>query len=499
LPITVGKETTVITEPLHEDGTVDYIAALNARMSKGVTPENNAFVAWLGVVGTSDINPKVRDQMLKMCGAKEHESQWIQYRYSRVLQRHGIEGEAAHAVWDDEDKALKQLWDEKDFPFVAAMLKEKGPSLDKVKEAFSRSKFWMPYVAGDGRSMVSVHLPPLSLFRDAANGLCARAMFRLKAGDFDGFLSDVISVKQMARRIGQGATLIEKLVGTGIDSRASRSIATVAGMGILSAKQGAELAKALEGLEPMPRVWESFDTFERWHTLDSVALLATGNSALFEPVMAILAETLSGEMEQVPESENINLCAVREMDLAWVDWDAVLKRVNRLFDTQAAIIKNPDLGELRHEQENVEVELKAAKQSEVAGWGKRQAGETREAYTQRIGDGIINLFFSSSIDGTERLFRWQMMEHEMMKVVVAAGRWRAEKGEWPERLEALIPGYLKEVPVDIYSGKRVLYVRGEKGVRVYSVGRNRYDDGGMRGTLKDGREADDIVIGVEVE
>ncbi|MCL2649178.1 MAG: hypothetical protein FWD61_19620 [Phycisphaerales bacterium] len=37
------------------------------------------------------------------------------------------------------------------------------------------------------------------------------------------------------------------------------------------------------------------------------------------------------------------------------------------------------------------------------------------------------------------------------------------------------------------------------GIRVYSVGPNRYDDGGIKGTLKDDRQADDIVIGVEVE
>jgi hypothetical protein len=38
---TISKETTFITEPLDKDGYPDYAAALNARLSKGVTPENN--------------------------------------------------------------------------------------------------------------------------------------------------------------------------------------------------------------------------------------------------------------------------------------------------------------------------------------------------------------------------------------------------------------------------------------------------------------------------
>ena len=40
--ITIGKETTYITEPLRPDGYPDYVAALNRRASEGVTPENNA-------------------------------------------------------------------------------------------------------------------------------------------------------------------------------------------------------------------------------------------------------------------------------------------------------------------------------------------------------------------------------------------------------------------------------------------------------------------------
>ena len=39
---TLGKDTTLITEPVHPDGTVNYLPALNALLSQGVTPDNNA-------------------------------------------------------------------------------------------------------------------------------------------------------------------------------------------------------------------------------------------------------------------------------------------------------------------------------------------------------------------------------------------------------------------------------------------------------------------------
>jgi hypothetical protein len=48
---TVGADTTFVTGPLDAAGYIDYAAALNDRLSKGVTPENNANVAVWRVFG----------------------------------------------------------------------------------------------------------------------------------------------------------------------------------------------------------------------------------------------------------------------------------------------------------------------------------------------------------------------------------------------------------------------------------------------------------------
>src|SRR5947209_7995811 len=48
---TVSKETTYVTGPLDKDGYVDYAAALNERLGKGVTPETNANVLIWKAIG----------------------------------------------------------------------------------------------------------------------------------------------------------------------------------------------------------------------------------------------------------------------------------------------------------------------------------------------------------------------------------------------------------------------------------------------------------------
>jgi hypothetical protein len=66
--ITIGKETTHILRPLGADGTVNYIAYLNAKYGRGVTKANNAAVGFLDVFGPNVIKPKVRAAVLKRLG-----------------------------------------------------------------------------------------------------------------------------------------------------------------------------------------------------------------------------------------------------------------------------------------------------------------------------------------------------------------------------------------------------------------------------------------------
>src|ERR1700731_3558074 len=48
---TVGKETSYVTSPVDKNGYVDYVTALNDRLSEGVTPNNNANVVIWRMLG----------------------------------------------------------------------------------------------------------------------------------------------------------------------------------------------------------------------------------------------------------------------------------------------------------------------------------------------------------------------------------------------------------------------------------------------------------------
>src|SRR4051812_15369780 len=71
LPFTISNETTAITSPLKANGTPDYVAALNAKYSHGVTPENNGYALFLQkITGTRKedgvIAEGAREKLLEM-------------------------------------------------------------------------------------------------------------------------------------------------------------------------------------------------------------------------------------------------------------------------------------------------------------------------------------------------------------------------------------------------------------------------------------------------
>lgn len=61
---------------------------------------------------------------------------------------------------------------------------------------------------------------------------------------------------------------------------------------------------------------------------------------------------------------------------------------------------------------------------------------------------------------------------------LACRLYKNRMGRYPERLDELVPGLLKEVPIDPFTGKPLVYRREGEGFIVYSLGSNEKDDGG---------------------
>lgn len=66
------------------------------------------------------------------------------------------------------------------------------------------------------------------------------------------------------------------------------------------------------------------------------------------------------------------------------------------------------------------------------------------------------------------------------RLACALERFRAKRGAYPEQLSELVPDFIAGEPTDLYAGKPYHYQRvGETSFRLYGVGENGTDDGGL--------------------
>ncbi len=113
---------------------------------------------------------------------------------------------------------------------------------------------------------------------------------------------------------------------------------------------------------------------------------------------------------------------------------------------------------------------------------------------------VGNILFSLLLPSMDAaLDKWPQhnIVTESIELVAALHAYRRDEGALPEMLDALVPGYLAAVPVDLFDGEPMKYDR-ERGI-VYSVGRDRVDDGGSYDaentrSVSQGRTGKDLVI-----
>ncbi len=65
------------------------------------------------------------------------------------------------------------------------------------------------------------------------------------------------------------------------------------------------------------------------------------------------------------------------------------------------------------------------------------------------------------------------------QIAVALRLYRVEHGSYPDSLDVLVPEYLESLPLDSFSGRPFIYVKVGDDFRLYGVGRDMDDDGGV--------------------
>lgn len=467
--ITVGKETTRVTGPLDKEGFVDYVTALNERLSKGVTPKNNANVMlWksFGPKPEGAAMPAAFWKWMKIDPLPEKGEYFIWMHH--YFKKHAAidPTKDINTVFDNMDKAHAQFWKSKDFPIIAGWLTVNEKTLDMVVEATKLPEYYSPLVPSDRGAgpggLVTALLPGVQKCREYANALTIRAMLRAGEGRLDDAWQDLLAVHRLGRLIGRGGTLIEALVGIAIEHIAAGCDLTLLEDAKLDRKKIEKCRRDLEALPAMPGMADKLNITERLIYLDIVTNAARhGTKGLDEIFPGGLG---------IPADFDVSAFT---KDL---DWDIVLKRGNQWFDRVTAALAK-ERPERQKEIEAVEKELKDLKATITVEAAVKLFKETPQKRGKFVGDLAVVMLLPATtkvIMAGDRCEQTQRNE----RLAFALAAYKSDNGSYPKTLDALAPKYLAKVPGDFFTGKALTYRPREDGYLFYSFGPNGKDDGG---------------------
>ncbi|MCH8922976.1 MAG: hypothetical protein IIA67_07490 [Planctomycetes bacterium] len=481
--VTISPETTWIVEPLRDDGYVDYVAALNQHASDGVTPDNNAAVLYFRAMGPKEIASETSETFYKLLGIEPLATEgdyfvtidrYIEEQYPEI-------GDMEEDVFYDAfHQAAERPWSKKDHPLLAEWLAANEKPLRLVVEGSQRPQCYWPLVGSEEDTMVIDVYSGGQRCLGFVRALRVRAMLDVDSGRIDKAWADLMTCHRLARLAGRGPSLIDALVAATIESMACQAGAALARHNDLSAEKAKQFAAELAELPPLENIADKIDVLERYVFLDSVGLAARiGPEAMLRS---------SGELEESLEN-TVN----RVLTNAIVDWDHVLKMAHPWYDDMAAAARKPTRAERRQAVDEIMARLHVVEREAMDRNSLAKKFSSAAASDSMAGFFITLLMPSvpTHIDVADQA----TARREMTRVAFVLAAYKADNGSYPATLADLSPKYLAEVPPDIFSDGDFQYETTDDGYRLWSVGPNGVDDGGMGPDVEDHEgEGDDLLI-----
>jgi hypothetical protein len=363
------------------------------------------------------------------------------------------------------------------------------PVLDIIAEAVTKERWWCPAVMNDDGTLVLAR--DTSLFQRVVTVLCARATLRFGAGDFDGFLKDYVTARRLSAQVSRGAGASDRFFGHyAADLTAERTAGAVIATGKLTMEQCRLLLKAMDDAPALEPLAEGADIADRWSMLAGVCRFAAATDK--QPLSQISFRPDGSKYMAEDERKKLET-----IDRAAVDWNLVLARVNAHIDAEIAAIRLPRFVEAR-DAYNAPLqkylhnywELKRTEDLH------RHDGESMADYSERVARAMVTQV-STEAGHDIGVVRQDDMYEPMVRALLAAAMFKAKTGDWPDRLEQVVPEFLPAVGKDLYSegaDAPLSYIVGSRGPRVYSVGRNGKDEFGVQ---VPGGKLDDPHVGAE--
>ncbi len=469
--VRVAYETTRIVEPLGADRLPDYVAALNQAHSKGVTPENNAMVLVIEAVGLDRYKPEQRQKTLKALGMKALEGPFLD-----------VSSEENQEI----DECLKvDVLKVADHENVTACIERNRKPLELLGWAGKRTRWYWPQPTGNPLGLLGNSMEG-PLFSPSMKLVAVRARFSAARGQWQDARNDLLTLRRLGALAVGDTSLIEELQALSCERIANEATERIACEGKLDSKIALAMIADIDAAPSGSPKLEGIDVSERFLLLEEILLVSKQPREQIVRQLFDLSVMGSGKSGPVPKFEEAVYFAglVRSSD-----WNEALQEVNRRFDSISAAMKLPTVPEQIKALDKADSEFNDWRAAVLTKFSRRPEPGTKEA-TTLLGDLMLSWLGDSTRSAHKSSTR--AMEHrELCKAALGLRAYFADQGQYPKKLEELVPKYLKSVPEDIFSGKAIKFRRKGAGFIIYSIGYDLVDDGGNGS--ESGNEPDIVV------
>jgi len=352
---------------------------------------------------------------------------------------------------------------------VQKVLREVEPALKTLRQAVNYPHMRMVDWDAAEENPIAVLFPHFSRFREFARLLCAEGLWRKRQGDIDGAVESIMTALKLVRRMDDEPFLIGFLVQGAIFA------ITVNG-----------LQRILEDADASPQTYRALMVELKAWDIDRNFVRALQGERVFSITACQWAQKAS--LKELQELMNESSSTPQINLSMWLSG-------KRTFIAQNELVM------LRYH----EALLSLARKGAPYDWAslerlEKQWQEEVDRPAPSLSLGALKLTWDNKALAKLLFFTWsRAMQraayfHALQRlgqVTIALRLYRREHGRYPETLQELVPKYLPSLPVDPFDGKPLRYKRLAKGFKIWSVGMDMKDDGGVWG--KPRGEKGDIV------
>ena len=479
---TIDKETTYFIGPVDKYGFINYAAALDEYLGKGVTSETNANVLLWKALGPTPGTYKRRPaEFFNLLGMDEPPLEGENFVDVKTYIREQLKFENAEhtKTFDGQFSATAQYpWAVADYPQVAKWLKVNEKALALVVAASKRPDYFCPVVDG---SISELQDPVLMYGREFAKALASRALLRVNIGKNDEAWQDLLACHRLARLAGRNTPLMWRTVGIVIDQIAGTADVAFLERAGLTASQIRALERELRTIPPTPALANCVDVGERVQLLDDMMLISHHGRWY------------------VHRFTDINGKPLPDAPIENIKWDPGLRIANQWNDKVVAVMREKDRPT---RQQGLEQIWKESNERDAMHWTfdelNRAVLDMNKSPEAR-GRDCVEFLLGIELDRVRKIqiaADRATQQESNLYLSFALAAYQSDHKNYPKSLDSLVPKYLAKVPDDLFTGKPLIYRPSEDGYLLYSLGPDGKDDQG-RGK-DDEPKGDDIAIRMPV-